>query len=101
MHPARLRCETSYIRVSSSFRALPGRRRNVEICGLIFFEPPKLSEAGTAKADADAVEPGADTAADSDPIDEQRGRAASGGKAALDEFVTVDEIGTIDVLILC
>lgn len=29
-----------------------------------------------------------------DPIDEQGGRTSGGGKAALDELVVVDEIGT-------
>jgi hypothetical protein len=35
-----------------------------------------------------------EAAPDPDPIDEQGGRTSGGGKAALDELVVLDEIGT-------
>jgi hypothetical protein len=57
--------------------------------------PHKLSKTGTAEPDADAVEPDANAAADPDPVDEQRGCAAPGREAALDELVIVNEIATV------
>jgi hypothetical protein len=57
----------------------------------------KLPETGPAKPDANAVESRPDAAPDPDPVDEQRGCAAPGRQATLDELITVDEIGTVDL----
>ena len=64
---------------------------------LLCFTPYcQLSRTGTASAYSGTVVADADTAADPDPIDEQRGCAAAAGKAAVNERVAVNEIGTID-----
>ncbi len=83
----------------------PPRQTQIIFLGpVIVGEPGKhdigtktLSKTGTAQADADAVEARPNTAPYPDTIDEQRCRTAPGGKAAFDELVTVNEIGTNDL----
>ncbi len=66
-----------------SARTVTARRPSLIETRRVIMQRPELADTETAAADADAVEAGPDAAADPDPVDEQRGRAATGGHRAV------------------